>query len=127
MAGESSEWPARPAGRSGPTEGRPLVARRPVPQGVEGGEAGFLGGETAGRPDPSGERQREGRFHQGGNRGRRGGRVPQRDGRWWRGGSRWRALGGISGYQWQWHPTPVLLPGKSHGRRSLVGCSPWDR
>ena len=29
--------------------------------------------------------------------------------------SRWRR---------QWHPTPVLLPGKSHGRRSLVGCSP---
>ena len=27
----------------------------------------------------------------------------------------------------QWHPTPVLLPGKSHGWRSLVGCSPWDR
>ena len=26
-----------------------------------------------------------------------------------------------------WHPTPVLLPGKSHGRRSLVGCSPWGR
>ena len=25
-----------------------------------------------------------------------------------------------------WHPTPVLLPGKSHGWRSLVGCSPWD-
>ena len=25
----------------------------------------------------------------------------------------------------QWHPTPVLLPGKSHRRRSLVGCSPW--
>ena len=25
----------------------------------------------------------------------------------------------------QWHPTPVLLPGKSHGRRSLVGCRPW--
>ena len=25
----------------------------------------------------------------------------------------------------QWHPTPVLLPGKSHVRRSLVGCSPW--
>ena len=24
----------------------------------------------------------------------------------------------------QWPPTPVLLPGKSHGRRSLVGCSP---
>ena len=27
----------------------------------------------------------------------------------------------------QWHPTPELLPGKSHGRRSLVGCSPWGR
>ena len=25
----------------------------------------------------------------------------------------------------QWHPTPVLLLGKSHGRRSLEGCSPW--
>ena len=25
----------------------------------------------------------------------------------------------------QWDPTPVLLPGKSHGRRSLVDCSPW--
>ena len=33
-------------------------------------------------------------------------------------------------WQWwrrQWHPTPVLLPGKSHGPRSLVGCSPWGR
>ena len=27
----------------------------------------------------------------------------------------------------QWHPTPVLLHEKSHGRRSLVGCSPWGR
>ena len=27
----------------------------------------------------------------------------------------------------QWHSIPVLLPGKSHGRRSLVGCSPWGR
>ena len=27
----------------------------------------------------------------------------------------------------QWHPTPVLLPGKSHGWRSLVGSSPWGR
>ena len=25
----------------------------------------------------------------------------------------------------QWHPAPVLLPGKSHGWRSLVDCSPW--
>ena len=27
----------------------------------------------------------------------------------------------------QWHSTLVLLPGKSYGRRSLVGCSPWGR
>ena len=27
----------------------------------------------------------------------------------------------------KWHPTPVLLPGKSHGQRSLESCSPWDR
>ena len=27
----------------------------------------------------------------------------------------------------QWHPAPVLLPGKSHGRMSLVGCGPWGR
>ena len=27
----------------------------------------------------------------------------------------------------QWHPAPVLLPGKSHGRKNLVGCSPWGR
>ena len=27
----------------------------------------------------------------------------------------------------QWQPTPVLLPGKSHGWSSLVGCSPWGR
>ena len=25
----------------------------------------------------------------------------------------------------QWQPTPVLLPGKSHGQRNLVGCNPW--
>ena len=25
----------------------------------------------------------------------------------------------------KWQPTPVSLPGKSHGQRSLVGCSPW--
>ena len=29
--------------------------------------------------------------------------------------------------QRQWHPTPVLLPGKSHGRRNLVGYSSWGR
>ena len=27
--------------------------------------------------------------------------------------------------QWQWRPTLVLLPGKSHGWRSLVGCGLW--
>ena len=31
------------------------------------------------------------------------------------------------GWRRRWHPTPVLLPGKSHGRRSLVGCRPWGR
>jgi len=30
-------------------------------------------------------------------------------------------------YRRWWHPIPVLLPGKSHGQRSLVGCSPWGR
>ena len=34
---------------------------------------------------------------------------------------------GSYGILWrrQRQPTPVLLPGKSHGWRSLVGCSPW--
>ena len=26
----------------------------------------------------------------------------------------------------KWQPTPVFLPGKVHGQRSLAGCSPWD-
>ena len=33
----------------------------------------------------------------------------------------------VRSWRRQWHPTPVLLPGKSHGQRSLVGCSPWGR
>ena len=39
----------------------------------------------------------------------------------------WRAAIHVVAKSWrrQWHPTPVLLPGKSHGWRSLVGCSPW--
>ena len=39
------------------------------------------------------------------------------------------SLGETALYTWrrQWHPTPVLLTGKSHGQRSLVGCSPWGR
>ena len=31
------------------------------------------------------------------------------------------------GWRRQWPPTPVLLPEKSHGWRSLMGCSPWGR
>ena len=27
----------------------------------------------------------------------------------------------------KWQPTPVFLPGESHGQRSLVGCSSWGR
>ena len=34
-------------------------------------------------------------------------------------------LGRSRGRKWQ--PTPVSLPGKSHGQRSLVGCNPWGR
>ena len=26
----------------------------------------------------------------------------------------------------KWQPAPVVLPGKSHGQRSLAGYSPWD-
>ena len=39
------------------------------------------------------------------------------------------AVAAAAGFIWrrQWHPTPVLLPGKSHGWRSLVDCSPWGR
>ena len=33
----------------------------------------------------------------------------------------------LKSWSWlQWHPTPVLLPEKSRGWRSLVGYSPWD-
>ena len=34
---------------------------------------------------------------------------------------------GLGRFPWsrKWHPTPVLLPGESHGQRSLVGYSPW--
>ena len=45
----------------------------------------------------------------------------------------WRSLGSIRFDSWvgkipwrrKWQPTPVFLPGKSHGQRSLVGYSPW--
>ena len=41
----------------------------------------------------------------------------------------WNLLDPAKVVHWrrQWHPTPVLLPGKSHGWRSLIGCSPWGR
>ena len=34
---------------------------------------------------------------------------------------------GFSSQRRRWHPTLVFMPGKSHGWRSLVGCSPWGR
>ena len=34
---------------------------------------------------------------------------------------------GRSPWRRKWQPTPVFLPGKSHGRRNLVGYSPWGR
>ena len=33
---------------------------------------------------------------------------------------------GKSSWRRQWQTTPVFLPGKSHGQRSLAGYSPWD-
>ena len=44
-------------------------------------------------------------------------------------GHDWSDLAAAAARYWrrQWQPTPVLLPGKSHGRRSLVGCSPCGR
>ena len=41
--------------------------------------------------------------------------------------STWSGTTMSTSWRRQWHPTPVLLPGKSHGWRSLVGCSPWGR
>ena len=43
-----------------------------------------------------------------------------------------RSLGPIPGsgrYPWrrEWKPTPVFLPGESHGQRSLMDCNPWAR
>ena len=40
--------------------------------------------------------------------------------------TRFQSLGKVP-WRRQWHPTPVFLPGKSHGRRSLVGYDPWGR
>ena len=44
---------------------------------------------------------------------------------------RWDGEGDGREFQKEWNicqqPTPVFMPGKSHGRRSLVGCNPWGR
>ena len=38
-----------------------------------------------------------------------------------------RSLGREDPLERKWQPTPVFLPGESHGPRSLEGCSPWGR
>ena len=38
---------------------------------------------------------------------------------------RYKGFSASLAWRRQWHPTPALLPGKSHGQRSLVGCNPW--
>ena len=38
-----------------------------------------------------------------------------------------RSLGRKDPLGMEWQPTPVLLPGKSHGQRSHAGYSPWHR
>ena len=36
-----------------------------------------------------------------------------------------QSLGGKIAWRRAWQPTPVFLPGESHGQRSLVGYGPW--
>ena len=58
---------------------------------------------------------------------------PRDGGAWWaavRGVAKSRTrLSDFTFTHWrrQWHPTPVLLPGESLGRGSLVGCRLWGR
>ena len=52
--------------------------------------------------------------------------------RWWSVCLQWGRPGfdpwvGKISWRRKWQPTPVLLPGKFHGRRNLVGYSPWGR
>ena len=35
------------------------------------------------------------------------------------------SIPGSGNFLGEWQPTPVFLPGKSHGQKSLVGYSPW--
>ena len=37
-----------------------------------------------------------------------------------------QSLGQEDSLEKGWQPTPVFLPGKPHGQRSLVGDSPWS-
>jgi len=37
------------------------------------------------------------------------------------------SLGGENPLEEAWQPTPVCLPGASHGQRNLAGYSPWGR
>ena len=39
--------------------------------------------------------------------------------------TRGRSLGWEDPLEKKWQPTPVSSPGKSHGQRSLMDCSPW--
>ena len=39
----------------------------------------------------------------------------------------WLSLFTFMQWRRKWQPTPVFLPGKYQGWRSLVGCSPWGR
>ena len=49
-------------------------------------------------------------------------RVKRLPARW---ETRVQSLGWEDPWRRKWQPTPVLLPGKSHGWRSLAGYSPW--
>ena len=42
-------------------------------------------------------------------------------------GLNWDWVSGKVPWRRKWQPTPVFLPGESHGQRSLVGYSPWGR
>ena len=41
--------------------------------------------------------------------------------------TQFQSLGWEDPLEKEMQPTPVLLPGKSHGQRSMVGYSPWGR
>ena len=50
---------------------------------------------------------------------------PMDRGTWW--AFEHLSTSAILNWRRKWQPTPVFLPGESHGRKSLVGCSPWGR